>query len=215
MTRTHAGSVAVVVAHRFNLTAANQYWLVKEGIVDEGDFAEGTIFSDAVVQARTSKFHMLLLPDQLQFVPIVADDQEQEIVTGRLGKLVRLLPHIPYKGLGLNFTWHLTPPDGDTNRMTRELFFVPDRPLFRSFAEENARYGGYLSKDFNGFRLKLDVKPITVAEERGPEHRVQFAFNFHRDLGKNPAQEIQDSLTLWNELRAETERIIDSVQGGM
>jgi len=216
MTKTYEGSVAVIVAHRFNLTAANQYWLVKEGIVDEGDFAEGTIFSDGVVQARTSKFHMLILPDQLQFVPIVDYASEQEIVTGRLGKLVGKLPHVPYKGMGINFGWHLAPDDGDTSRMTKSLFYNPDRSLFRSFNTNDARFGAYLSKDFNGFRLKLDVKPIVMHNEGGSSHRVRMGFNFHCDLGPpNPADEIQSRLVAWNELRTEAERIVADVESEM
>lgn len=212
MNWTLEGAVAVVVAHRFNLTAANQYWLVKERIVPEGDFQEGTIFTDAVVQIRTTRFHMLLLPEQLQFVPNVAVEDEQELMNKTLGGLVSKLPHVPYKGMGLNFNWHLTPPDGDTNRLTRELFYVADRPLFRAFSDDNARYGGYLSRDFEGFRMKLDVKPVVFPGENGPEHRVQFAFNFHRDFGPEPAAEIVARLARWDDLRAETERVIDSVE---
>lgn len=208
-------STVVVVAKRFNVTAARIFWLEKHGIVAEQDLLEGSLFSDAVVQARTSRFQLLILPDQLQFVPAVAADEEQALILDKLGTIVKTLPHVPYKGMGLNFTWHLVPEDGDTNRATRELFYVPDRPLFRAFSGADARYGGYLSKDFDGFRLKLDVKPMTVRLDAGEEqHRVQFAFNFHRDIAEEGgAEDIAQRLTRWNDLRAEAERITQIVEG--
>src|SRR5262245_25862580 len=160
-------SAAVVVARRFNVTAAREHWLVKHGIIGEDDLLEGCLFSDAVVQLRTRRFQLLLLPDQLQFVPVISTGDAQSVIIDTLGKIVRTLPHVPYKALGLNFTWHLSPEDGDTNRVTRELFYVPDRPLFRAFSGVDARFGGYLSKDYDGFRQKLDVKPLAVQTESG------------------------------------------------
>jgi len=208
------GLTAVVVAKRFNVTAAGEHWLVKQGIIDEDDRLEGSIFSDAVVQVRTARFQLLLLPDQLQFVPSVPREEEQAIIVDKLGKIVETLPHVPYKALGLNFAWAFTPDDGDIWRVTREMFYIPDRPLFRIFSDGESLFGGHLSKNHAGFRLKLNVNPVSVPEEGGVEQRVQFAFNFHRDLGEDgAAKEILQCLSRWNELRAEAERIIDAVGG--
>ncbi len=159
------GSAAVVVARRFNVTAARQHWLVKQGIIGENDLLEGALFSDTVVQAPTSRFVVLLLPDQLQFVPTVSPDEEQPIILEKLGKIVGALPHVPYKALGLNFNWLFKPADGDTAKVTREMFFVQDRPLFSIFSGPDARFGGYLSKDHGEFRLKLNVTPMTLPQE--------------------------------------------------
>jgi hypothetical protein len=206
---------AVVIARRFNVTAARHHWLVRQGIIGENDLLDGSLFSDAVVQVRTNRFQLLLLPDQLQFVPAVPPEEEQDVLVEKLGRLVGTLPHVPYKGMGLNFFWHLTPEDGDVNRVTRELFFVPDSALFRSFCGADARFGGYLSKDHGEFRLKLDVKPMVAQTDGSELHRVQFAFNFHRDVGEDDgADDILRHLQQWNELKSESERIIRTLEGG-
>ena len=51
-----------------------------------------------------------------------------------------------------------------------------------------------------------------VAVEGGQEHRIQFGFNFHRDIGDGGAQQIVEGLNRWDEVRQETERIIDTVE---
>ncbi|MFO0966494.1 MAG: hypothetical protein U0793_13040 [Gemmataceae bacterium] len=156
---------------------------------------------------------MLILPDQLQMVPSVPRDQEQQTLLQRLGKLVRELPHTPYKAIGFNFAWHLIPADGNIARLSREMFYVPDRPLQRSFSDDNAHFGGYLSKDFQGFRLKLDVKPLIVTLEGGrTENRLHFGFNYHFDLRQDAARQIEERLQHWDEVRQETERIVDSIE---
>jgi hypothetical protein len=208
------GSAVVIIARRFNVTAARQHWLVKQGIIGDDDLLEGSLFSDALVQVRTERFQLLLLPDQLQFVPTVTPDEEAAVIREKLGKIVETLPHVPYKGLGLNFTWLLVPEDGNAARVTKDMFFVPDRPLFRVFAGGDAQFGGYLSKDFGGFRLKLEVNPITVVGEQGPTGGVQFAFNFHHDVPEDGgAEEIMRCLPRWDELRAEAKRIVEVAVG--
>lgn len=210
---SYTGSVAVIVAQQFNAPIITQLWLVRNGILTDEEFQEGSIFSDVFVQVRSNSFQMLVLPDQLQMVPTVPRDQEQVVLVQRLGRLVRELPHTPYKALGLNFAWHLTPADGNIARLSREMFFVPDRTLQRSFADENAHYGGYLSKDFLGFRLKLEVKPVIVPLIGGQvESRLHFGFNYHFDLREDAARQIEERLQHWNEARQETERIVDSVE---
>jgi hypothetical protein len=213
---TQEGSAAVVVARRFNVTAVRQHWLVKQRIIGEDDLLEGALFSDTVVQVPTSRFLLLFLPDQLQFVPTVPADEEQPIILEKLGKIVETLPHVPYKALGLNFTWLFRPADGDTAKATREMFFVADRPLFSLFAEPDAQFGGYLSKNYEEFRLKLNVTPTTVSEEAGEEQCVRFAFNFHHDVEEDDAAaDILRCLARWDELRTEVARIIREVGRGV
>lgn len=211
-----AGAAAVVVAQQFNPSVFSQVWLVRHGLLGEDDFLPGCMFTDVLVQVRSRRFHLLVVPEQLQFVPNAPSGEQQGVISEKLGTIVRTLPHTPFKALGLNFNWHLTPQDGDVARFTRDLFFREDRALFRSFGAADSQFGGYLSKNVLGFRLKLDVKPIIVnlreGNETRSENRVQFAFNFHADLGENAAQEIEQHLLRWNEVRTESESILDSVE---
>jgi hypothetical protein len=207
------GSVVVIVAHQLNPSIISQLWLSRNGFVGDEDFLPGCIYSDVLVQVRSKPFHLLVLPEQLQFVPNVPEAQQQQLVQEKLGGIVRALPHTPYRAIGLNVTWHLTPRDGDMSRLTRELFYRLESPLFGHFDVPGAHFGSYLSKDIHGFRLKLDVKPllVTLIDER-QESRVQFAFNFHADLGEDGATQIQQLLTRWNDINHEAETITNSIE---
>ena len=209
---TQAGAAAVVAAQQFNPSVVTQLWLRDNRIIAADDFQDGSIFTDFVVQVRSRLFHMLVLPYQLQFVPAVPVAEQEQIVVDKLGAIINLLPHTPYRALGLNFSWHLTPPGGDIGGVTRQLFSRDDQALFRHFRDDNAHFGAYMSKDVAGFRLRLDIKPIVVAVDSGQAHRLQFGFNFHRDIREGGAPQIIMGLHDWDEVRQETERIIDSVE---
>ncbi len=210
-----AGSVAVVVAHQFNPSIVSQAWLMKHGVLDkDGTIQDGSIFTDLLVQVRSSEFHMLLLPEQMQFVPVAPPEEQQKLLLEKVGTIIRELPHTPYRAVGLNFNWHLAPEDGDISRLTRELFCVADRPLYQRFGSSDARFGAYLSKDFAGFRLKLDIKPINTPLPGPPEHRLQFAFNFHCDLGEEPSPLLLAQLGRWDEVRQEAQGVIEAIRQG-
>jgi hypothetical protein len=155
---------------------------------------------------------MLVLPEQLQFVPTVPPQDQQQLIQKNVGEIVNLLPQTPYKALGLNFAWHLIPHDGDIARLSRELFFVPERPISRLFDAQDSHYGAYFSMNVPPFRMKLDIKPTLVTLPDRQEGRLMFSFNFHTDLDHRAVRQIIEALARWNEAVQKTERVIDAVE---
>ncbi len=207
----------VVVARNFNPSVTSQLWLARNGVVEEGDFLPGCIFTDLLVQVRTRRFSLLFTPEQLQFVPAPDEETPHVLMQRVIGRVVRTLPHTPYRALGLNFTWHLTPEGGDVAALSRQLFFTSGRPLFRDFDAPDASFGAYLSRDLLGFRLKLDVKPVTVTLPRGAaEQRLQLLYNFHADLpeGDEAVERIQQQLQRWGEAAEIARRGVASLGEG-
>jgi hypothetical protein len=66
---TQAGSVVVIAAQQFNPSIVTSRRLVRHEVLADEDFQEGSFYSDFIVQVRSKPFHMLVLPEQLQFVP--------------------------------------------------------------------------------------------------------------------------------------------------
>lgn len=133
---------AVLVAKQFNPSIVSQIWLTRQGILDpEGRVEDGSIFSDTIVQALTPDFVLLVFMEQLQFILKAPPDQQKVLVEEKLGKLVRELPHIPYRAVGLNFNWHLTPAGEDIPTLTRRLFVIPGNPVFDRFRDGAAHFG--------------------------------------------------------------------------
>ncbi|HEX4610531.1 MAG TPA: hypothetical protein VH092_20245 [Urbifossiella sp.] len=206
MTWEETPPVVVLIARQFNPSVLTQMWLVDNGILDKmGSYKPESIFTANLVQVITDEFVLVVTPDQLQFLLNVPPEEQQQLIKDKLGTLVKSLPHVPYRAVGLNFHWHLTPDEGQVPAYTRELFCGKGGGIHARFTDPNARFGAYMSKDFGSFRLKLDMKPINVETEGQKEDRVQFGFNFHSDLpqGKEAAEAMIERFGHWNEVRKE------------
>lgn len=210
-----ANANVVIVAHQFNPSVIGQLWLVENQIVGRDDFRQGCVFTDLMVHVISREFALFVAPEQLQFVPLVPIEEQQSLISLRLGHLIETLPHTPYSAVGLNFTWHVRPESADMGSFSRRMFFAESKSLFQAFDVEDARFGGYLSKNALGGRLKLDVKPVTTGSENDRQELMQFAFNLHGDVGRSEksVESIRQMLNCWDEARAETEKIMASVEG--
>ena len=210
-------SNAVIVAHQFNPSVVNQLWLVDNGIVARDEFQESCVFSDMVVNVNAKDFSLFVSPEQLQFVPKVDDGAAGELIKNVLGKFVQSVPHTPFAGLGLNFVWIVS--DDDIPGLSRRVFYRPEEKLFQAFDTSNSRFGAYMSRDFNGGRLKLDIKPVTMKLRATGEsvERLQFAFNFDFGIaaGSGRADQICKFLMNWDEAAAESKSVMKLAGGDL
>lgn len=72
-------------------------------------------------------------------------------------------------------------------------------------------FGAYMSKDFNGTRLKLDIKP-GVNINNQPQKSLFFNFNFHKDLSKeNSFEELKYLIENNNLFENEARKIIENI----
>ncbi|AWM40326.1 hypothetical protein GobsT_12020 [Gemmata obscuriglobus] len=214
MSWTENPPVVVVLARHFNPSIFNPVWLAKHGILNEtGDYKPDSVFTGQLVQVVTDDFVLVVTNDQMQFILLASPERHSVLIEEKVGTLIRKLPEVPYRAVGLNFNWHNAL---DANRLaeeTRQLFAGRTDGIYSCFTEPNARFGAYLSKDFGPFRMKLDVKPILVEMEGVKGDRIQFAFNFHHDLPaeRNAPDALFDLIGQWNAVRTETVKTIKTV----
>lgn len=196
-----ANANVVVVAHHFNPTITDQLWLTEHSIVNREEPAGPYVFTDMLVQVPTRDFHLLIVPDRCQLTPSPQIENTQQLIVERLGGLVELLPHTPYRAVGLNFNWLFTRENDDIEPFALARFFVPGSPLHDLFVAEGSRFGGYMSKAFHNGRLKLDVKPALITTEQARREVMQFAFNFNLDLVEDgiKVKNLLAFLNRWNE----------------
>jgi len=207
---------AVVVAKTFNVSIFTQMWLVRSGIFEENEFVADECASLPVLsQVGTATCNLLVVPERLQLTMKAPSASPREFE--RIRKIVGLLPQTPYDALGLNILWDVIPSESEgVGNFTHGRFAVPLTPLRDAFAASDARFGAYLSRDFEGFRLKLDIKPVTVATPTSTGELVRLSFNFHLDLGAVPDRtgRISSGLDKWQAVFGESERIADMVVNG-
>lgn len=190
----------VIIARQFNPSIFSQYWLIKNGILLEEDFPAGWVYSPMFVDVPSRGFHLVVLPEQLQFAPSPPSEASQGLLASKVGGIVETLPHTPYTAAGLNFVWQIAHESLSVADLTRRAFFKTESPVFRHFDTEDAQFGAYMSKDALGCRLNLDVKPVILTRGEISEGRLQFSFNFHKDLSEeNKVERILDLLGKWSE----------------
>lgn len=204
----------VIAAKQFNPTIFDQIWLLDNGIAtrEELQGENAFVLTAPFVQFCAPSFVLVVLPDQLQFTPDPVDEGAGQLVVEKVGRIVTLLPHTPFVAAGLNFVWHLSLDAAAFGEFSKSLFFR-ENPLYSAFQEDDARYGGYLSKSTLGTRLNLDVRPVRTAAPDGPE-AIQFAFNFNLDLprGQAAVEQITALLRRWDEARNQSASLIQAVR---
>ena len=209
------GSNCVITTSVFNPSILSQLWLVKHGILREADSTQGCMFSDAVVQVQTVDFALLVLPQQIQFVPKQRADAH-DLVNAHVRRILTALPETPYTAVGLNFTWHIDPAPEPLESVTRKMFFNKSSKLCAAFDADDANFGMYLSKNVNNARLKLDIKPVVTLQPGQPltqpssarDTRLQLLFNFHKDADPvNRASSIIDILQSWRSFDEQAEEL--------
>jgi hypothetical protein len=208
-------SSVVVAAHHFNPSVFSQLWLVRNNIVSETEFLTGCVFTDMIANIRTHAFELLVTQDQCQFSPLGGTEAHQTVIVEKVGSVIRLLPHTPFTAMGLNFIWHVEPLD--VSEFGRTRFCKCDAPLYDNFNCEDARFGAYLSKDALGFRLKIDIKPLTMTISGASKELFQFSFNFHSDIsGDSPLSDIEPLLARWDEARVLSQELMrTTIEGGL
>jgi hypothetical protein len=201
----------VIVARQFNPSVFSQSWLIKNEILLEEDFPPRWVYSPLLVDVPSKAFHLSVLPEQLQFAPVSPSEASQDLLLAKVGKIVETLPHTPFVAAGLNFVWQVFHETGSVAAMTRGAFFNGNVPLFRHFDAEDARFGAYMSKDVLGCRLRLDVKPVTIARKGESQSCLQFSFNFHRQISEEDmVGSILDLLGRWSEAWKLAKTMLDS-----
>ncbi|HEX3657039.1 MAG TPA: hypothetical protein VHV55_14590 [Pirellulales bacterium] len=211
MKKTLTAANAVVAARGFNPSVFSQLWLVENGIASRDDVSKDFIYAPPLVQLTTAEFTLVVFAEQIQITPKPGADSGR-IVQQKLGTIVDLLPHTPYVAAGLNFCWQLELPPEDLPRACRSLFFRENSSLFKFFDQPDARFGGYMSRDIDWARLRLEIKPAFVSLEE-PKEALVASFNFNRETaGTNAVNEIQEVLSRWKSAEETVATAIESLE---
>lgn len=199
----------VILAKSFNPSVFNQYWLIKNEILSEGDFDNSSIFTKDIAQISTESFNLFILPDQLALT--FKAENEIFVIENILEKCIRLLPHIPFTAIGINFIYYI-PKVINGKNSSRRLFFNSTNYLDKEFDVDDANFGLYLSKNYLNSRLKLDIKTSLIGDNNAvdTEEKIAYSFNFHKDLKDNTLEDILAMLKNWNNFSEYSEQLVSN-----
>ncbi len=196
----------VILAQSFNTTIFNRYWLVNNNFVKDEDVNSNSIFTPNVTQLNTPNFSIVVVPEQLQFNGGGSYDFENHITTTLLG-ILNALNGVPFKAVGFNFNWLIRDEKLTIQELTKNYFYNNNFPLFNEFQSGNPHFGGFLSKDFSGTRMNLDIKPVHL----DMVDNVLCNFNFHLDLvdPETAQSQLISLIESWSEFKDESKRLIN------
>ena len=135
-------------------------------------------------QLMTSHFQLVVHPNQIIITPLDAQNKLEVGIDLAAIKLVKALPESKITASGMNFVWLSDIENGNSNSVTKELFYNENNLIQKKyFNSDDCHFGFYSSKNINNCWLKLDVKPRYNNQNK--KHSIQYQFNFHRDYS-NP-----------------------------
>ncbi len=199
-------SNVVIAAQQFNPTVFSQIWFLRNNILREDELECQQLFSPMAVNIEAGRFGLFVVPPQLVFTPKVQANNQQALVEEVVGAIVRALPHTPFVGAGLNFTWDVWPDREDLGILSRRLFSVPENTFFQAFEADDVRFGTYVSKVALDCRMRLDIKPLKEDREK-----LRLFFNFHLDVPQNTEDavpQILQHLARWDRAAREAQGVV-------
>lgn len=208
----------IVLVGQFTPNFFDKYFFIKNNIFNESDFF-GKGFVDVIDghQFLASDYHFIIQSTQIILSNHNVDSTKQRLT---IDKIAAIMINQGQEGfisaMGLNFNWHLNSNES-LHETTKKYFFNKDIKVFSKFFDnEKAYYGVYASKEFNGARLKLDIKPTTVTNnlEKTISELVVFNFNFHIEVKdqKETAEDILNYINNYNDFFNESKKIVKSYQ---
>lgn len=201
----------VLVINNINTGVFDKFWFVDNGVFVREEFLQDSIFAPGLSVVSTKDCSLTVLPNQVQLA-VKSDDPQVGIncVMQKMSAFIKALSNVRVVAMGMNFTWRVEDREKHINALTRELFDAPQDKLHQYFNHQDARFGTYISQDYdNETRLKLDIKPVNSLEDGVVIDFIMAAFNYHSDVKVQNYQEyLLHLLEKWPLLNSNAEEII-------
>lgn len=201
----------VLVLNNINTGVFDKFWFVDNGVFTREEFLQDSIFAPGLSVVSTDDCNLTVLPNQIQFA-VKSDDPQIGIdcVMQKMSKFIKALSNVRVLAMGMNFSWRIEDSNKHISVFTRELFDNPSVGIHQYFNHDDARFGTYISQDFdNETRLKLDIKPVNAQENGSVVDFVLASFNYHSDVKVPNYQEyLLHLLEKWPLLNKNSEEVV-------
>ena len=187
------------------------YGRLTEKIFEPDEILPGSVFIPGLSNVVAADSQLIVTPQNIQFV-VKSNDmyKSYDIVKKRFLKFAEVLPMIPVKALGINLAWKICDDARDVHTLSKELFYKDDDRFYSLFDKDNARYGAYLSHNYDSdTRLKLDIKPVIAQSGQLSEEFILASFNYHRDLTTMKWKDnLIEQIKKWSNIISNSKKIV-------
>jgi hypothetical protein len=166
------GANVVLLAQSHNPSILSPAWIQQNHIIEESpeNFVHTPVFS--LYQSGT--FQLMVEQERFQLTLRVLSEVNLQALQEAASRYIRTLPHVPYKAVGLNFTWLATV---ERPEEVEQQIFPESEKLRSAFPEGEIKTGTFLYNIVQGYRLRLLVEPrLQTKGDLGLD------FNYHFDV---------------------------------
>ncbi len=204
------GNSIVIINTGIDPQNFNSYWLVKNGLLDEEELNFENVFSKQFVHINGEYYDIVINGNSLQFQLKNNDFSKIDLLLRKIISFNKLVKNTINISMGFNFNWILDIEKGSFRSISKDLFFKSDNPIHKLFDNENACFGSYLSTDFKKSRLKLDIKPILLSNDK-EDGSLNLNFNFHFDFNDDNRNDLDELINSWSVYFKESQKIINKI----
>lgn len=162
----------IVFIGEFKPAIFDRLYFTKGNFLSENDFLEGSIFLPDLTIIDTKNFVIEINQNRFSI------NFKEVNFKIEASLLIKLLRDSKIKAFGFNFKRALFIENISDSK---KYFFFENNVLNNFFNSKETAYGYYISRPFEGSRLKLDIKPVKLqkVDENIVLNALDFNFNFH------------------------------------
>ncbi len=192
----------VILASAHNPSILSPDWIkAKELITEE---VKNYVNTPDFSLCELDNFSIIVDRERLQ---LTAGSQEVSILeklSRFVGGYVKLLPHIPYRSLGLNFIWQIVESNESRNFPQIDLKVGMNNNLFSILPNHEIKYGGIVYAKKNPYQLKLVIEPYGKSG-------LNCNFNYHHAIEKVKENEIIKYLDNFIPFHEQSRKIVEQI----
>lgn len=162
----------IVFIGEFKPSKFEKLYFIKNELLSEDDFLEGSIFLPDISIIETKNYNIEVNQNRFT-INFKTIDFELNFE-----KLIHILRDSIIRVFGFNFKRVLFLEDVTE---TKKFFYIENNNINKFFDSDDTAYGYYVSRDIDESRLKLDIKPVMLhkVDENLLVNALDFSFNFH------------------------------------
>lgn len=169
----------VILASSHNPSIIAPQWLKDNSLITEEPkhFVHTPDFS----LFESEAFSLVVDHQRLQITAKKQDKSSLRSLANVARNYIELLPHIPYRALGLNFRWNVEVVKGEN--FPEVKLSINESDLTLLFKNHEINYGGVIYARKDPYVLKLAIEPQS-------ENTLVHNFNYHHEVRSIPAEDI-------------------------
>ena len=190
----------VITASAHNPSIIYPQWLKDNSLIREEP--SHFVHTPDLSLFESETFSLVVEHQRLQIAVKKQDKTSLESLANIACKYVKLLPHIPYKALGLNFVWAVEIGDGE--ELPKIRLDINKNDLTSVFENNEVDYGGIIYTRKEPYTLKVVIEP------QG-KNAIIHNFNYNHEVAGMSVEDIAKSINDLLVMCDDSSRIVKSL----